>query len=520
MTSLFNAMIANLSDTARQASPTSFHQFLKSLDDMGKLTRVYTQNIDCLEEKAGLTFGVPSASSSESKKAKDQLPSPPPDAPDSSSHDMSNENNAAGSSSTPAKESISKCIPLHGHVQTMYCTRCFQSVPLWEHMAKLQIGESVPCSACEDLETTRRLVGKRERGVGSLRPSVVLYGEAHREGEVIGECVRRDLLGIRRGKVDPKAINRRPPPAPKTPPETPSRSRSNPVPDLLIVAGTSLKVPGTKRIVREFAKAVKSSSKSSPQSRNLQLLTPASSPAPGGSPKSSSRGSSGSSTKPRSILLNFDFPAPSRDWENVFDTWIHGDLQLFAEKVEQELCIQAEKKRQRGEQSSSTKSKSSSHSSKKKSSKGSPDISGTDEDRPRKKQRTASPKDSLHFLPERSYPSLPPPFVVIPARKIPTTPVRRATPSPSTPPHRIRRVSLKLPHSESVTPVRPLSPHSSHRDASSFNDQKFKRPRSLSFDVTVEIPPFPKRVFHDDDNGPLSPSLERSIRRVEHGVRD
>lgn len=33
----------------------------------------------------------------------------------------------------------------------------------------------------------RRMEGKRDRGVGRMRPSVVLYGEDHLAGEGVGE---------------------------------------------------------------------------------------------------------------------------------------------------------------------------------------------------------------------------------------------------------------------------------------------------------------------------------------------
>lgn len=90
------------------------------------------------------------------------------------------------------------------------------------------------------MEQTRQLIGKRARGVGKLRPSVVLYNELHKDGEGVGEAVRKDLVGVSKGK---------------------GRSGA----DLLLVVGTSLRVPGTKRIVREFAKAV--------HSRQIPVLT-------------------------------------------------------------------------------------------------------------------------------------------------------------------------------------------------------------------------------------------------------
>ncbi|KAG1839990.1 hypothetical protein DFJ58DRAFT_615052, partial [Suillus subalutaceus] len=88
------------------------------------------------------------------------------------------------------------------------------------------------CPECTKMEETRQLVGKRARGVGKLRPSVVLCNELHKDGEGVGEVARRDLVGCSKGK-----------------------GRSGV--DALLVVGTSLKVPGAKRMVREFSKAVR-----------------------------------------------------------------------------------------------------------------------------------------------------------------------------------------------------------------------------------------------------------------------
>ncbi|RHZ88534.1 hypothetical protein Glove_22g121 [Diversispora epigaea] len=43
-----------LKEKITKANPTATHHFLKKLANMKKLTRVYTQNIDNLEEPAGL----------------------------------------------------------------------------------------------------------------------------------------------------------------------------------------------------------------------------------------------------------------------------------------------------------------------------------------------------------------------------------------------------------------------------------------------------------------------------------
>jgi NAD-dependent SIR2 family protein deacetylase len=102
------------------------------------------------------------------------------------------------------------------------------------------------------MDELRRLVKRRPRGIGKLRPSVVLYNEVHRDAERIGEAVQKDLIGISRGKGA----------------------------DMLLVVGTSLRVPGTRRIMREFAKALHShSSHPSVKDRSgTQPLSPSLSP--------------------------------------------------------------------------------------------------------------------------------------------------------------------------------------------------------------------------------------------------
>jgi NAD-dependent histone deacetylase SIR2 len=159
------------------------------------------------------------------------------------------------------------------------------------------------------MEATRQLIGKRARGIGRLRPSVVLYNEDHKDGEWVGEVVRKDLMGVSKGK---------------------GRSGA----DLLLVVGTSLRVPGTKRMVREFSKAVRSRGTGSPNSSG----PPSPAPSPGRSPSSEEEPSI------KAIYLNLDFPVPTREWEGVFDTWIQGDAQQFAEMLQAEIGKELEAK--------------------------------------------------------------------------------------------------------------------------------------------------------------------------------
>jgi len=84
-------------------------------------------------------------------------------------------------------------------------------------------GQAPRCPACETASAIRQASGKRGTKIGTLRPNVVLYGEEHPEADMVGKLNESDIRAA---------------------------------PDMMIILGTSLKVHGLKRIVKEFAKAV------------------------------------------------------------------------------------------------------------------------------------------------------------------------------------------------------------------------------------------------------------------------
>lgn len=302
---MFCQMIAQLYELSEFALPTSFHHLLRALDDRGRLLRVYTQNIDALERKCGLTFGVPEQ---DIKRYKPRSSKGKSDSPDESGPSIAIDPPQIRLPTPPIE--TPKCIPLHGTVQLMHCQICTHSFPLKDHLSALSAGKPPYCPECTALEETRQLIGKRSRGVGKLRPSVVLYNEMHKDGEEVGDVVRRDLIGSSKGKGRAGA-------------------------DLLLVVGTSLRVPGTKRIVREFSKAVHSrsspasTSQNEPSSSVMGLATPTPSPR---------RSPAGDEDPPiKVVYLNLDFPVPTREWEGVFDVWIRGDAQAFAQIVHDEM---------------------------------------------------------------------------------------------------------------------------------------------------------------------------------------
>ena len=124
--------MATLYECIRQVEPTYFHRFLVRLSKAGKLQRVYSQNIDELEYKAGLPTG--------------------------------------------------KVILLHGTLHHVHCMVCGHSEPLQPHHSSFQQGQCVACTRCKSLGTERqkKRTGLREgQRVGTLRPSVLLYNEGN-----------------------------------------------------------------------------------------------------------------------------------------------------------------------------------------------------------------------------------------------------------------------------------------------------------------------------------------------------
>lgn len=116
-----------------------------------------------------------------------------------------------------------RTVQLHGGLDKMVCSKC-HDVNAFDPES---FEGSVPaiCPKCEEMNRVRtEVAGKRSHGVGMLRPRMVLYNEHNPDDEAIGSVTRDDL-----------------------------RKR----PDAVIVVGTTLKVPGVKRIVKEMCATVR-----------------------------------------------------------------------------------------------------------------------------------------------------------------------------------------------------------------------------------------------------------------------
>ncbi|EDO16393.1 hypothetical protein Kpol_1030p1 [Vanderwaltozyma polyspora DSM 70294] len=188
----FNEMIKKLHKMSSSTEPTAFHELINSIALDGRLQRLYTQNID------GLDVRLPHLSTK-----------------------------------TPLAKPAPKTIQLHGSIHYMECNKCSKIEEIDTSLFQSSEGDVdettqiVPsCKQCLEFESVRLVAGLRSKGVGRLRPRVVLYNEVHPEGDLIGEIANLDI-----------------------------RKK----PDCLIIAGTSLTIPGVKSLCKQFAQKVRDS---------------------------------------------------------------------------------------------------------------------------------------------------------------------------------------------------------------------------------------------------------------------
>ncbi|KAK2614120.1 hypothetical protein N8I77_000974 [Diaporthe amygdali] len=277
-TSVFYTFATNLRQKSRDAYPTGSHHFISRLRDSGRMVRCYTQNIDLLEDKVGLSTrlllgpgsrsrfsarasraaaAAATASAAASAAATPAATLPADDSVHQESVDESSQRSdvrreedrkdGANGTAQPIATDMAKgqctqggaqtvpcspepdrgveCVYLHGSLRSLRCFQCGGVIDWDEGDRELQTmsGHQPPCPRCEDATTARQEKGKRALGVGKLRPDIVLYGEEHPESQRISDIIQHDL---------------------------------SLAPDLLIIMGTSLKVHGLKTVVKEFAKAI------------------------------------------------------------------------------------------------------------------------------------------------------------------------------------------------------------------------------------------------------------------------
>ncbi|GAA5956058.1 hypothetical protein JCM10213_005262 [Rhodosporidiobolus nylandii] len=237
------------SSSSSSAEPvTKTHGFMSMLKKRGQLMRVYTQNIDGLEGVGTGLQAVPLEGLTPSSAA-----------------------SAAPALSRLKGKGKAKVegdfVQLHGSVGSVRCTGC-EFVRVWggDDDEAFGAGEVGACPQCEERATIRSARGQRPLSSlqrAFLRPSITLYDEAPVAALTIGSLSVSDLSSS---------------------------------PDCLIVMGTSLKIPGFKKLVKEFAKAVK---------------------AKGG----------------MRVLVNREEMGGKAEWKDVFDYQVISDIDSFVIRV-------------------------------------------------------------------------------------------------------------------------------------------------------------------------------------------
>ncbi|KAK2002977.1 Hst3 protein [Colletotrichum falcatum] len=302
-TSVFYTFATTLRQKVKDVAPTESHHFIGHLRNRGKLVRCYTQNIDQIEEKVGLSTSLQegpghrgrfsrksvgavlattaSATSSTSSETASVVPEPEEkkevDDPEGAGSAEGNESADATSSAESQSQSRPdrkpngvECVFLHGSLESLRCFLCGKICD-WDkdgRVLETMSGRQPECPYCAGATAARQERGKRALGVGKLRPDIVLYGEEHPSAHLISPIVTHDL-GLS--------------------------------PDLLLILGTSLRVHGLKVLVREFAKTIHS------------------------------RGG-------KVVFVNYTKP-PESSWGDIIDYWVQWDCDAWVSNLKERIPL-------------------------------------------------------------------------------------------------------------------------------------------------------------------------------------
>lgn len=150
-TSVFYMFISSLRQRVLEVKEvTETHKFLQVLRDSKRLVRNYTQNIDMLEQLAGLSSDITS-------------------------------------------KKLCETVPLHGTLDQLRCNLCAKLSEWKERETATLAGTAPDCPFCVEANAKRTSNGRRGLAVGRLRPDIVLYGEEHPHANLVGAIVTNDL---------------------------------------------------------------------------------------------------------------------------------------------------------------------------------------------------------------------------------------------------------------------------------------------------------------------------------------
>ncbi|GBC06129.1 hypothetical protein RclHR1_06640007 [Rhizophagus clarus] len=152
----FYKFMALLKQQVISARVTATHHHFKKLNNTNKLLRVYSQNVDNLEERAGLTI-----------------------------NDCNN------------IRSSDRIVKLHGEIDNVWCNICHKTFPFSSDVINaFKEGTPPECQYCMEQAEKAKISGKRVRNPRSPmlpRPNILLYNDFERTvGEEIGRIAYHD----------------------------------------------------------------------------------------------------------------------------------------------------------------------------------------------------------------------------------------------------------------------------------------------------------------------------------------
>ncbi|CAG8796259.1 27028_t:CDS:2, partial [Gigaspora margarita] len=154
----FYNFMGELNKLVLKAEPTFTHLFIKKLANMKKLKRVYTQNIDNLEEKAGLKFW----------------------------------------NFEKFKRCQAQVVQLYRTLANLQCNVCTNVYSFTQEYCDIFTKGEIPnCTECEKREYKRNLQGKRKHTIEQLKLAVILYSDKHPKKLEIGK-----IAAYNQDKVD------------------------------------------------------------------------------------------------------------------------------------------------------------------------------------------------------------------------------------------------------------------------------------------------------------------------------
>ncbi|KAG2356267.1 DHS-like NAD/FAD-binding domain-containing protein, partial [Suillus spraguei] len=170
-------------------------------------------------------------------------------------------------------------VQLHGDIHRVRCNFCSAEMPCTEeHLHAFENGKAPNCPECT-LRCKSGLICSSARAlkIGTLRPAIVLYDEPHPLGDDIGTIQTMDIARK---------------------------------PDMLIIMGTSLKVHGLKKLVKDFAKVVHATGTGT---------------TPSGTPKAQK------SWQGKVVFVNKT--PPGSEWSDIIDYHVAGETDVWVDKV-------------------------------------------------------------------------------------------------------------------------------------------------------------------------------------------